>query len=255
MSERQNEPAIVPCVVIGGGEEDKIPALVTEYSIKARCPVDVEVVQTFDKDRPMFERHRNPTLFSLVRWWIPKLRNFQGRAIYLDSDMVVLDDIRKLFHTPMKPRAVLRTPDPSVMLIDCEHEGVKHWDAWKIRDQVDASEISYHAMWGSTNFTALEHLGALDDVWNHRDTYEEGATKNLHYTQLNRQPWRVGNEHPHEHVWTRELLAAIDDDFIPAEELPKSPYFDNIMSIVQRYDQEKHDNLKAEIEDVKSQAT
>ena len=189
MSEKSDRP----CVVIGGGEEYKIPALVTEYSIKSRCPVDVEVIQTYSMERPMFEVHRNPTLFSIVRWWIPTLRSFKGRAIYLDSDMVVLDDIRNLFNTPMNGRAVLRTPDPSVMLIDCAHEGVAHWDAWKIRDAVDRGEYGYHEMWGSTNFTALEHLGALDDVWNHRDTYEQGQTKNLHYTNLNRQPWRVGN--------------------------------------------------------------
>ena len=255
MSERPDESAAVPCVVIGGGEEDKIPALVTEYSIKSRCPVDVDVVQTFDKDRPMMLVHRNPTLFSLVRWWIPELRDFQGRAIYLDSDMVVLDDIRKLFHTPMTTRAVLRTPDPSVMLINCEHEGVKHWDAFKIRDQVDANEYTYHTMWGSTNFTALEHLGALDDVWNHRDTYEKGVTKNLHYTALSRQPWRVGSEHPHERIWTKDLLAAIDEGFIPAEELPESPFFDNIMLMVQRYDQERHENLKAKINGTKTQTT
>ena len=127
-----------PCVVIGGSEEDKIPALVTEFSIKSRCLVDVEVIQTYNKDRPMFERNPNPTLFSLVRWWVPELRNFKGRAIYLDSDMVILDDICKIFNLPMNTCAVLRTPDPSVMLIDCEHEGIKHWDAWKIRDAIDA---------------------------------------------------------------------------------------------------------------------
>ena len=244
-----------PVVVIGGGEEDKVPALVTEFSIKSRSPGDVEVVQTYDKDRPMFESHRNPTLFSLVRWWIPQLRSFKGRAIYLDSDMVILDDIGKLFNLPMNGRAVLRTPDPSVMLIDCAHEGVAHWDAWKIRDAVDRREMGYHDMWGSTNYTALEHLGALDDIWNHRDTYAAGETKNLHYTQLNRQPWRVGNEHPHEKIWTKELLDAVDYGFIKAAELPESPFYDNIMLMVERYDHRRFESLKAEIEDVAKSAT
>jgi len=233
MFERPESRESVPRIVIGGGESDKIPALVTEYSIKARCD-DADVIQTHDLDRPMMLVHRNPTLFSLVRWWIPQLCGFKGRAIYLDSDMVLQTDITELYNTPMKTRAVLRTSDPSVMLIDCGHVGVKHWDAWKIRDAVDDGSMRYHGMWGSTNFTALEHLGALDDAWNHRDQYEQGVTKNLHYTALSRQPWRVGSEHPHEHVWTHELLAAIDNGFIKAQDLPLSPFYENMIKMVER---------------------
>ena len=224
-----------PCVVIGGGEEDKIPALVTEFSIKSRSLVDVEVIQTYNKDRPMFKCNSSATLFSLVRWWVPELRNFKGRAIYLDSDMVILDDICKIFNLPMNNCAILHTPDPSVMLIDCEHEGIKHWDAWDIRDTIDAGLMRYRNMMESINYTSPEHIGTLDAVWNHCDIYEEGITKNLHYTNLHLQPWRVRKEHPYEKIWTKELLDAIKYGLIREEELPASPFYEYILTLVKRY--------------------
>lgn len=201
----------IPRVIIGGGEDDILPALVTAHSLRRNTP-EVDIIQTFDLDRPMFLEHRNPTEFSLVRWWIPQLCGFQGRAIYLDSDMVVRDDIRKLFNFPMGERAVMRTPDPSVMLIDCGHELVKDWDVWDIRDQVDKGTMRYHEMWSTTNFMPLEGVGALPEEWNHRDHFEYGTTKNLHYTMLRTQPWRVPRVHPLEREWVEELVSALEVD-------------------------------------------
>lgn len=41
------------------------------------------------------------TPFSGFRWGIPARCNFEGRAIYLDSDMIVMDDIAKLWNMPI----------------------------------------------------------------------------------------------------------------------------------------------------------
>lgn len=47
------------------------------------------------------------TPFSGFRWGVPARCNFEGRAIYLDSDMIVMDDIGKLWDTPLRNTYVL----------------------------------------------------------------------------------------------------------------------------------------------------
>jgi len=41
------------------------------------------------------------TPFSGFRWGVPARCEFKGKAIYLDSDMIVMDDIAKLWNTPI----------------------------------------------------------------------------------------------------------------------------------------------------------
>ncbi len=47
------------------------------------------------------------TPFSGFRWAIPELCNFQGRAIYMDADVVVLCDIAELWSHPMTDDAMV----------------------------------------------------------------------------------------------------------------------------------------------------
>jgi hypothetical protein len=47
------------------------------------------------------------TPFSGFRWGVPARCNFEGKAIYLDSDMIVMDDIAKLWYTPITARHAL----------------------------------------------------------------------------------------------------------------------------------------------------
>ena len=46
-------------------------------------------------------KYRNETEFSPYRFVIPEVCDHQGRAIYLDSDMICLADIGELFDAPM----------------------------------------------------------------------------------------------------------------------------------------------------------
>src|SRR5262245_30896353 len=45
------------------------------------------------------------TPFSGFRWAIPAFCNFEGRAIYLDIDMIPMADIAELWHTPARDSA------------------------------------------------------------------------------------------------------------------------------------------------------
>jgi hypothetical protein len=53
------------------------------------------------------------TPFSAFRWGIPAFCGFEGKAIYLDIDMIVMDDIAKLWNTAPKDGAFCVAKDPS----------------------------------------------------------------------------------------------------------------------------------------------
>jgi hypothetical protein len=62
------------------------------------------------------------TPFSGFRWGIPAFCNFEGRAIYLDIDMIVRDDIAKLWHLPINGDAFCIAKDHKTfctILFDC----------------------------------------------------------------------------------------------------------------------------------------
>ncbi len=60
------------------------------------------------------------TPFSVFRWAIPHVCNFEGKAIYMDVDMIARDDIAKLWNQEV-PKAILWKDEKNscVMLMDC----------------------------------------------------------------------------------------------------------------------------------------
>ena len=44
------------------------------------------------------------TPFSVFRWAIPHVCNFEGKAIYMDVDMIARDDIAKLWNQQIPKR-------------------------------------------------------------------------------------------------------------------------------------------------------
>jgi len=63
------------------------------------------------------------TPFSGFRWAVPAACGFQGRAIYLDIDMIVRADIAELWEHPIKPPAFCVAKNPKTFcttLWDCE---------------------------------------------------------------------------------------------------------------------------------------
>src|SRR5690606_14541865 len=87
-------------------------------------------IRTIDNSRapPVAEPRFAPyTEFSFARFAIPALAGFQGRALYMDSDMLVFADIAPLFDIAFGPAKVLieQGADPgkgkqaAVMMLDC----------------------------------------------------------------------------------------------------------------------------------------
>lgn len=85
------------------GYDSRVPAIssVLAHSINARAsePVSIGLLSLAQLAK-VFHRERNPlqsTEFSFSRFMVPYLCDYQGFAIFMDNDMLVLDDIAKLW--------------------------------------------------------------------------------------------------------------------------------------------------------------
>lgn len=93
--------------------------MVLDYSVRKHTQHPVEIVWmqlSHNPDSPWYtnqETHEGwhtekwATPFSGFRWAIPESCNFQGRAIYMDADVVVLCDIAELWAHPKSEEAIV----------------------------------------------------------------------------------------------------------------------------------------------------
>lgn len=93
--------------------------MVLDYSIKKHTKQDVEIIWmqlSHDESSPWYTNQEKKegwqtdqwaTPFSGFRWAIPESCNFEGRAIYMDADMLVLCDMAELWNHPIKDDAIV----------------------------------------------------------------------------------------------------------------------------------------------------
>lgn len=86
--------------------EDIESQIVLEHSMRRHCSYDIDIIWmklSRNQESP-FGNWRSDlwaTPFSGFRWAVPELCGFEGRAIYVDSDIIVKDDIAKLWNVPI----------------------------------------------------------------------------------------------------------------------------------------------------------
>lgn len=177
-------------------------------------------------------KYRNATEFSLYRFLIPEICNYQGKAIYVDSDMVCLSDIGELFDTPTNGCSFLAKKGAykayrgtdfwglSVMLIDCEKS---RFDLEAIFDNIEQGLFNQTDLMAMSR-TFLSHhpyvIEELDTQWNVFD-YWDKDTKLIHYTGLYTQPWKYPN-HPYGELWFNYFNEAIASGFITNQDIDLS---------------------------------
>lgn len=123
------------------------------------------------------------TGFSKMRWEVPRICNYEGHAIYLDVDMILMADIKELWSYKAYRSATIADGSTEVMVLNCEN---------------------------------LESVGIIPKQWNCEDysypVWKIEDAKLIHFTDLKCQPWI--HEHPHPElakVWfdmEREALEA-----------------------------------------------
>lgn len=222
-------------VFIGTEPKTEIARKVLQCSINRRTNADVEYVAMIGKrweyDHSKFHVG---TGFSLRRWMIPEYCNWHGRAIYLDSDQIVLDDIYKLWTAPDRDPAPGRSawmtyqpskfsaaphPQSSVMVIDCA--AARAGEFWHLQACIDyLTKHNDPKHYGHLMFPGwMKPMpGKIGVEWNSLNVYAEGKTKLLHYTKEPEQPWYVPS-HPLADVWKREFQIALNQNYVTHDEV------------------------------------
>lgn len=129
--------------------EDLESQLVLEHSIlkNTSCPVDITWMQLSRNNNSPFysspetgqgwHTHYWATPFSGFRWIVPELCNYQGRAIYFDSDFIVFGDIAELWNYPMQPGKVVVAKGATAGTRYC----CSLWDCAEYRKIIDEADF------------------------------------------------------------------------------------------------------------------
>lgn len=229
------KPLVEPIrVFVGAQDEQLVPTLVLGHTIRRHtsAPVRVQPLTGLDIPMPKDPANRPRTAFSFGRLMIPALCGYEGRAIYLDSDMQVFADIADLWDFPLgdawaacttqekAPQKWIENrwfhpgPQMSVMLLDC---GRLDWDIERIVADLDAGRYTYQDLLFRMCIVPEGRLRTdLPAAWNHLEAYRPEETRLTHYTVVTTQPWLSG-ENPLEEVWLDALADAVRTGAVPAD--------------------------------------
>jgi hypothetical protein len=166
------------------------------------------------------------TPFSPFRWAIPEYCGFQGRAIYLDVDMIVMDDIAKLWNEEFYPGSMAIAKDEKTFccsLFDCSK--AKHFlpPVSRLRSEVGL----YRNVRRSFNGRAVTRFKTGNwnclDGENYKDVRTNPDVKIVHCTSIPTQPqikyalprlaaagrrhWYGGETRPH---WRTDIVELFD---------------------------------------------
>jgi hypothetical protein len=212
---------------IGADATQILGARLFEYSVRRFASISTrfDIIDNAGLPEPTDPQRRARTGFSFCRFKIPELCRHRGRAIYVDADMQVFSDVRDLWTRDFEEAWLLysealstagRVPQYSVMLLDCAKLG---WDAKALVEALDRGEYDYKGLMHDFSMMAAERKRAgLEFAWNSLETYSEGETKLIHYTDMPTQPW-VSNKNKNGEVWYAEVRRALADKFITREEI------------------------------------
>lgn len=213
-------------VFVGSGEASLLERKVLLYSLQrnSKRHLDIKVfngthnsLESAGKEPvpvplSLYVKSQNVTEFSNYRFLIPQLCGFEGKAIWLDSDIVCVGDIGELFDTPMSGNALLCKAGAygqattehwglSVSLLDCSQ---CRFDIEQYFQEIGEGLYTYADLHQMTPRFLARHpfrIASLDRTWNEFDYYDS-STKIIHYTGLYTQPWKY-RSHPYGDIWFR----------------------------------------------------
>ena len=141
----------------------------------------------------MFDKHDMQS-FTLLRFHIPELMDYQGRALVIDPDIfLVKNGLEQLENfsfnsAPIYARKGLKKNSwgSSVMLLSCEN--LKHWSLKSFVEGLHQGQIDYDDL---INLKLEQSVTPLETKWNEFDDIKP-ETLLLHTTEKLTQPWRAG---------------------------------------------------------------
>lgn len=219
--------------------EDAEAEMVLEYSLRKHSsqPLDITWMRQSKDPRSIWHcgwrgwsTRKWATPFTGFRWAIPHACNFEGRAIYMDVDMVNLYDINELASLKFDDgKAIMaRTGfrwdyEFCVMLMDCE----------KLKNIIpplsELRKLNSNFRNVHLKLKEADCIQELDNRWNSLDgdDFNISEIKHLHYTHMASQPWKpdwfTGIPEEHKRPEIADLWFQYKDEAIDQAWWPKKP--------------------------------
>jgi len=189
------------------GFDDRQPVSFTTLmtSIYRRCRLPVAVTPLVLPTLPLARRGLTP--FTWSRFLVPYLCGFKGWALFMDIDMILLDDVSKLFalkddrYAAMVSKNDLRFEWASMILFNCGHPS----NQVLTPNFIENAKALHGLQW-----LKEDEVGDLPREWNHLVGYDQERrdAKLVHYTQgVPAYPETSDSEYAAE--WIKEAEAAM----------------------------------------------
>lgn len=208
-------------IVIGTEPRQLVAQRVLEHSIRKHASKPVAI-----RGASQTQRRMGGTKFGFVRFLVPSLCGYEGRAIYMDADQLVLGDVCELAAQLEEPHAVGLVHDivgsfggkpveprneTSVMVLDCAK--LRDWDPDTLFDRVVANDAAPGP--GQIRYKDFMRLAWMDPAriqyvdpcWNHYNVVRDD-TRLVHFSHVREQPWKRP-AHPLTGFWSKWLRDAL----------------------------------------------
>ena len=184
-------------VFIGVDRRQFIAPAVLSHSISERSTEPVSITMLHLHQLPI--TRRGLTEFTYSRYLVPWLCNYEGRALFLDADMLCLGDIRNLFALADDTAVQMvknerRFEWPSLMLFNCAKCKVL------TPDTVQNDERLFALEWA-------ECIGELPATWNHLVGYDAPTAAQLVHFTKGIPVWQETQDCEYADLWHAERKA------------------------------------------------
>lgn len=166
-------------IFIGYDPRQPIALQVLAHSIMRRSSVPVSITPLVLSTLPI--KRRGLTEFTYSRYMVPWLCSYVGNALFLDADMLCIDDVSQLFmkqqgeQTPISVvKNRLRFEWPSMIYFNNWHSDCKKLTPDFIDDENNKP----------MTFSWATEIGEIESAWNHCVGYDQPRTdaRLVHFT-------------------------------------------------------------------------
>jgi lipopolysaccharide biosynthesis glycosyltransferase len=218
-------------VYIGTESSQFVAQRVLQFSIDCHSDGRVKTIPVRQKSERV-----GGTNFGFVRFQVPSLNRFSGKAVYIDADQVVLEDIRNLFDLVPEQFSIGLVTNPegtfngnnipagnqtSVMVLNCSD--LADWKVPKLfsnvvpnREELQSGQIHYR------DFMALKwfdqsRIFSIPPTWNHFNIVRDD-TNLVHFSHVRSQPW-MNPSHELSDWWNEWLVRAVKEGYVSRSRL------------------------------------
>lgn len=208
-----------PIIFVGYESKQHVAFEVLEFSLRHHSSTDLDIrpLRLDHLEREIgFDRPRDPlqsTEFTYSRFLVPYLCNYEGRALFMDCDMLCLADINEIFSLDLSSSWVRVVKQSQNVTRSTKMDGQpqmayprKNWSSLMLMNCAALTCWSLQAVKEMSGrwlhrFEPIpdEAIGDIAAEWNVLDRYDE-HTRMLHYTDGG--PWLPNcSNHPYGDIW------------------------------------------------------